>query len=246
MTAETSADTTNDTLSRYLKWSAGLHLALALSTVAVQWIVPAPPTRVIPTLRVDLVGLPDVLKKDLKIPTPGMTAPESPTKAKESAAPDDSKSMTLKKEKMDKARKSKLQSALARIKALEKLQSESTTEEAEPAPLLKGNILSKGSSISGDAREALESNYYEIVQVRLQTHWALPVWLSRQNLNAKVQILVDSTGRVVSFQFLEASGNPQFDAAVKKTISDAQPFPKPPKEISSSLSVHGIIIGFPL
>src|SRR5690242_2494332 len=52
-------------LSYGLKWSLGAHALLILAVLVKSFIFPGKPIPYIPTLKVDLVGLPDVLKKDL-------------------------------------------------------------------------------------------------------------------------------------------------------------------------------------
>ena len=143
-------------------------------------------------------------------------------------------------------REKKLTSALDRIRALEKIEDESKSESRPSAAIVKGNKLSKGTSLSGDAKEAAEASYYDTLRSKLQENWELPVWIARQNLDAQVRVYIDPYGRVRSYRFMKASGNDQFDSAIKKTLEDSQPFPKPPDELASSLLVDGILVGFPL
>lgn len=251
--------------SKGLRNSVFIHAAFLIVTLLASVVLPGKPKIYTPTLRVDLVGLPDVLKKDLG--TPSRNAPsleeikktldrsekttekilgklEKAKKALEKAQPDE---LVLKPKKESpeeaKARENKLKMALARMKALSNISS----SLEKPAPdLIKGNRISKGTTLSGDAREALEASYYDILRARLQDNWALPVWIARQNLSAQVQITIDSRGLLRSFKFLKISGNPQFDAAVKQTLTESQPYPLPPEEIRNALLTEGILVGFPL
>lgn len=59
----------NDRLTLGLKWSVTLHLLLFLSIFLNEWLFPGNLKNYVPTIRVDLVGLPDVLKKDLHLPS---------------------------------------------------------------------------------------------------------------------------------------------------------------------------------
>ena len=93
------------------------------------------------------------------------------------------------------------------------------------APPIKGNKISKGTSLSGDAKESDQANYYDQFLGRLRDNWALPVWLSRQNLSAQVQIYIDARGRLHGFRFVKLSGNAQFDDAVKQALEESAPFP---------------------
>ena len=208
----------------------------------------------IPSLRVDVVGLPDVLKKDKMIQPddiakalekakeaaknikPVIKKPEP--KPLETAAPDE---MLVKPKPMDtqKDREKRNKGALDRIKALEKLL-------AQPKVIVKGNKISKGTSLSGEARENAESGYYDSLRSRLQQNWDLPVWIQRQNLSAQVQVFIDGRGQIANFVFMKTSGNPQFDDNVKKTLAQSQPLPIPPAGLSDSMLTRGILIGFPL
>jgi TonB family protein len=192
---------------------------------------------------VDLVGLPDVLKKDKKIVAPAPAEPEKVAKqlkeaentAKkikkaEAARPDE---VGLKrKATQEKQREKRIQNALDRIKALAKLQ------------VIKGNQVSHGHSVSADAKESSDPNYLDDLRQHLQDHWALPIWLARQNLSAQVQVFIDSRGRLRDFKFLKTSGNPRFDAEVKKTLTASQPFPPPPGK--GDFLSNGVVVGFPL
>jgi TolA protein len=245
---------------RGLKWSLALHVAAIAGILIKSLVFPSNPTPYIPTLRVDIVGLPDILKKDLKNTPSGKDVSEILKKAEEDAKkikpaklpkikavtePDEIALKPLKQDdkKIEKKRERDMKAALDRMKALAKLVPDS---ERHSTPLIKGNKISKGSSLSGDARESDQSNYYDSVLQRLQNNWALPIWLSRQNLSAQVQIFIDARGRLHGFRFVKTSGNPQFDDAVKRALAESEPFPLPPEELSSNVLVNGIIFGFPL
>jgi outer membrane biosynthesis protein TonB len=247
-----------------LKWSVGLHVVVLVLVLLKSFVFPGNPIPYVPTLRVDVVGLPDILKKDLKnVPSTKEVSeilkkaeqearrikpkplPPMP-KPKEIAQPDE---MAMKpiptgklSKKAEKEREKRLKAALARMKAMAKI----SNEERKSAPLIKGNKISKGDSLAGDAKESDQSNYYDSVLQRLQENWALPVWLSRQNLSAQVQVFIDARGRLHGFRFVKGSGNPQFDDAVKRTLQESSPFSSPPSALSGSVLVNGIIFGFPL
>ena len=257
-----------DKLARALRWSLFGHGAVALFVVLKSLVFPGDPVRIAPSLRVDMVGLPDLLKKDLSQVSktlPKTTAPEKPAevakeaeKAKPVKPPEVPKSDELvlnpkKAEKAakeeenleDKKREKKLQSALARIRSLERLK-DKNEEADDDSVVIKGNQVSQGASLSGDAKENAQAGYYDLVRESLVEVWALPPWLGRQKLSAQVLLKVDPTGRVLSTKFVKNSGNAQFDEAILATIRGAQPLPRPPKELQEILSNNGVIVGFPL
>jgi len=278
-----------------IRWSLIAHGAALIILIVKGLIFPGEPAMIAPTLRVDMVGLPEILKKDLqdvsKTP-PGIqdalknaeeaAKQELAAKKREAEAdtaseeedrtdPDELVLQAKKKreaeerkkrdeeeknkreklareakERLDRERRTK--NALDRLKALSKLESEKSDTSNEPGNgvVIKGNRLSGGASLDPAAREGLESSYYERVRNRLVENWALPVWLTRQNLQAKVVVFIDERGRLSNFQFTKNSGNETFDEAVRKTLRDSQPYPLPPTEIAPSLQSTGILVGFPL
>jgi TonB family protein len=254
-------------LSQGIKWSIIAHLALFTFVIAKTLVFPSRPVLYIPSLRVDIVGLPDQLKNENIANTPpSETLTEALKRAEqearkienkvkplpkapkaEKAEPDEMvlkpKKSSEKEEKADDAkREKKMKSALDRIKALEKIK-----DDVKPASnVVKGNKVSRGTSLSADARESAEGSYFDLIKDRLHDHWALPVFLQRQNLKARVLIKIDNRGRLRSFVFEKASGNPAFDREVERTLQQSQPFPVPPDEVASSVLVDGISVGFPL
>src|SRR6185312_11718076 len=108
-----------------------------------------------------------------------------------------------------------------------------------------GNKISKGTSVSGEAKESDQANYYDSVLQRLRDNWALPIWLTRQNFSAQVQIFIDARGRLHGYRFVRVSGNAKFDDAVKRSLEESDPFPAPPRELSGNVLVNGITFGFP-
>lgn len=243
-----------------LRLSVAAHLALALTVLVKCLVFPNTPIAYVPTLRVDIVGLPDILKKDMNsIPSTKEISdivkkaeqdaknvkpkPLPPMPKKEVAEPDElALNPKPQSAKAEKDRERRLKAALDRMKALAKI----SGEERKSAPLIKGNKISKGESLSGLAKESDQSNYYDSVLMAVKGNWALPTWLSRQSLSAKVQVYIDARGRLHGYKFVKLSGNPQFDDAVKQALEQSQPFPAPPTALAANMLVNGIIFGFPL
>jgi TonB family protein len=220
---------------------------------------PGKPIPFIPALRVDMVGLPDVLKKDLsklsKIPAPPeiekalkeaeQRIKEKPVDKTPKSAPKADDEVGLKQRKEAAAREKKLKSALERMKSLAKIADDEASTQKQTA-IIKNNMLSKGTSLSPDARESMTNSYLDLLRDRLQSHWALPVWLARQKLDAQVLLYIDAKGRVTGVKFAKSSGNARFDDEVRNAITKSQPLPPPPDGIETSLLANGVLIGFPL
>jgi colicin import membrane protein len=263
---------------RGFRLSVAAHVALALLLLIKAIVLPGKPIPLVPTLRVDVVGLPDLLKQELKN-APDARAnsdaiekalkqaedsakkvepPKALPKTKEPVEKAEPDEMVLKPKQIqvtqrdklrekEKHREKKLLSALNRIRALEKISDEVKPHKTGAnATLIKGNKISKGSSLSGDAIQSDVASYYDSIRDRLQNNWEIPIWFKNQGFSAKVQIFIDRSGRLRNFRFIKPSGNAQFDDAVKRTVSESQPFPVPPDDVVSTVLVDGILVGFPL
>lgn len=220
----------------------------------------------IPSLRVDMVGLPEILKKDLQdVGKPSAAAKQieealkkadqeiakEKAKAKEKSEPLKKDEMAIKHDQA-KEREKKLKNALARIKALNKVTAADDAAEAEAiaeakkAAVIKGNMISKGTSLSAEARESMQMDYLESFRSKLHENWMLPTLLQRQELSAQVRIFIDKYGKLVRYVFTKPSGNPRFDEEVKNAIESAQPYPAPPDHYADALRFQGAEFGFPL
>ena len=244
------ADTQRGFLSRFLAVSASLHLVAYLILLLGPSLRFSTPKPYIPSLRVDLVGLPVQKAIESAGPPPSdSTAPTpapAPKKTKIRNLPEAGdyslkKSKSKAKEsKKEKEAKKKLKQAIERIRAIERIKALTATEE------VRGNRISKGTSLSAEARTTLEAGYFEVVLEQVRTHWELPKWLLGQGLSAKVLLQIDSRGNIQAFKFVQSSGNTGFDQEVKRALLAANPFPIPPQDISSGILNDGILLGFPL
>lgn len=226
-----------------VKLSLIAHSVLLSIMIIKSLVFPSDPTPYSPTLRVDVVDLPDIMKKDLHNIGALPPLPEPP-KEKESAPKEkaEPEEMAMKRaEKPDAKRKDKMSNAIARIKALNKIK-----EGEEEAKVIKGNQVSKGLALGGDAKERAEPSYYDLVHQKIKENWELPIWLARQELRAQVLIRIDSRGNLRNFAFVQTSGNAQFDAAVKQAVQKSSPFDPPPAQAAANVFVDGIQLGFPL
>lgn len=218
--------------SQALKWSCIVHVGLILVFILRFQFFPSETTLYVPSLKVDLVALPEVLKKDL-----GKDKKKKQEETKQAKKKEKEKD----KEKPKKNKISKKSQKKDELKsAIEQIREETKEEE------VRGNKISKGSTTTGEAREALERSYFDDVHANLIQNWSLPVWLERQNLSAQAHIYVDTEGRILTVKLTKRSGNERFDQEVKRAIERSNPFPAPPKELRGSLESNGILLGFPL
>lgn len=201
------------------------------------------------TLRVDLVGLPQVAKKDLVAPVSKEVQEKQAKKAAPKAEVETVPNKPNIQPSVQKAKHSTTQSALKRLRALERIhqmsEEDAEANETDASQPVYGNRVSKGTSLSGDAREG-EETYLELLRNRLQDHWALPAWLAKKELSAQVKLKVDALGNPIDVTFIKSSGQKDFDRSVRATIQQASPLPRPPKAMLENIRDSGVVIGFPL
>ncbi len=244
----------SEPLSRYLKISIGIHVAIAVGLVVQGVFFPGRTKPYTPSLRVDLIGLPDQLRNEKPTPPGGAAslplknlAPPPPPPSEEAGALP-SKKKTAKNPRATEERPSsaseRAKLALQRFKALNAVKASSQPGTGTGAPI-KGNQVSKGTSLSADARESLESNYRDVLWDHLVENWELPNWLQGRDFSATVRIWIDPSGRIIQTYFQKQSGSREFDDAVTQTLRRSQPLPAPPADFRTTAIQNGILLGFP-
>jgi len=249
--------------------SVGLHVALLVVLVVRAVFYPHEALKVQHAIRVDMVALPD--KMPQKLPTAPTTAaapPKPETKPAEPAKPVEpvkpaeakpkpklpeppKKAISLKKEAKNQ------NAALKRLEAMERLErlnkQEAANEAAQKAAqraaevqaaVVKGNVLSAGSSLTGLSK-AEHDDYIDSLDSRIKEHWNLPAWLANANLKARVTVYLDSHGVVIKKILAQSSGNAVFNQKCMEAIDQASPFPPPPAKLVNIFAVDGFSVGFP-
>lgn len=239
----------NEKFQRDLKYSLVFHV-IVLGAFSVKNIFfSSPDIDYKSAIRVDIVDLPDkiVNKANTQKKTPAKKIePIKQIKPKDKPKP---KPKPKKKSMTNKVSLKKSQNtAIERLKALEKLKQEKDTEDTQQAALnkikeFKGNNLSKGSSLSGVVADQ-QNAYIGLLDNHIKQYWDLPRWLAEENLSCKVQIKIDTNGNLVFRRILESSGNTDFDDIALKTVDNASPFPMPPAGLSGTLETNGVTIEF--
>lgn len=241
-------------LKKALKTSLIIHSILILCILISTLVFHKQPRILQSSVKVDLVGLPDIKKADL---TKAQAADVNELSKKLKEVESDSKDALakikkeiLKQKELDSemalknktSPKKALKSAIDRIKSLQKIEDSLGKENEKPNKVAaKGNILSKGSSLIGDSSDSF-NEYADKMKSRLTENWNLPIWLSKQDLSAQIIINLNKQGLVTSTVFVKPSGNKQFDGYVLRTIQLSQPFGPPPDDIIE----NGVTLGFPL
>jgi TonB family protein len=204
-------------------------------------------------IRVDVVDLPD------KITTPPTTPPaqKPPEPVKEAAKPEPvskpepkPKAPTVPDTRAKKADLAKNEKqALAKLKALaaiEKMKHEMNSQKsaAKASPVVKGNQVAAGNSLTGLDRLDYD-RYFDELKGKILENWNLPQWLADADLSASVRVLIDERGYVIKKTIKRSSGNDVFDANALEAIDASSPLPAPPQRLRGVLSTTGIIFDFP-
>lgn len=240
-----------------------LHVIIVTGFVAQATFFSEPILDLSQAVRVDMVGLPDkinpnempqkvldILKEKVaeeakKVePKP---EPEEIKKEKKVELP--KKEMKAEPETINlKKAKATQKSALEKLKAMsaiEKLRQEVNNEPVTRKPVIvKGRVISAGSSLTGlDKLQA--DNYLQNLDGHIKQYWSLPQWLTNKNFKARVLVKFDASGKVLSKQIVQPSGEPAYDDYCLQAIDQATPFPKFIEKFSEKYSKDGVVIGFP-
>lgn len=196
------------------------------------------------------------VSQEVPPPTPKVELPDKKQKpvveTKQTQQPKTSEPDTIKIEKA----KAKQSSAIAKLKALDALEKikEDVQNEKKAisgngsgrtgGPLIKGNVISAGSSLTGLSK-LQHDEYIANLDRHIKEHWTLPEWLASKDYKAQVRVYIDSRGLLVKKALVKSSGNPTYDDYALATIEKSIPFPIPPEKLTAHLEINGFIVGFP-
>lgn len=202
-------------------------------------------------ITVEVVGLPNVLKKDLaKLQDAQGTSEEESVSKPEMVLPQKKDKTTNKKvedKKITKALAQKKSSALEKIKA--------SVKEQEASYLAKTKILkglqtqegvSGGTSLGiGISSDAMPSNpYFQTIRDYIRAHWKIPNWIQADNLNTLIVLKINDDGSIKTLEVSKSSGNKDFDELSINSVKNASPFPSPPLSVKDIIE-RGVILSFP-
>ncbi len=258
MTTTTALPPKRDSFEIALGASVVFHFVVFIFLAVRAVFAPVAELQAPPSIRVDVVDLPDHQAKLPPAPKPQpaeqppkppdvKTPPPAPEPPKAHVAPiSDSPKVNLNKTKHDEA------AALRRLEAISRLQNErpkpppaqapAAATPAPPAPI-KGNEATEGSALKGITKLENES-YTQTVQNHVTRHWNLPGFLSDANLSALVRVFVDGQGNLLKKVLVRSSNNPVFDQSAMTAVDTSLPLPHPPSDLVNLVSVRGIDIDF--
>jgi colicin import membrane protein len=86
--------------------------------------------------------------------------------------------------------------------------------------------------------------YYSALKRKVTSQWLLSKDKYSGALVAKIAVLIDATGRVVSLSYEKTSGDGSFDDSAQMAIKRAAPFPAPPESIRDEAVSEGFAFTF--
>ena len=113
-----------------------------------------------------------------------------------------------------------LQNRLAKFKK----EAEESSSQSTTGGKMGSQAESSASTPSSSAK--LSTEFLLLVKRKLQANFEIPIYLrAKSDLKARVLIEVDSSGRILSYHFIQASGVSEFDRAVERCIRLSTPLP---------------------
>ncbi len=235
------------------------HVVLVMLFTIRAFFFSSDPIKLESAIRVDIVGLPEksaTLPPPVEEPKP--TAPAQATEAPPPATkelppivkevPKKSEPVVLKPSKPDpKQQKKNQDAALKRLEAMARLDRQARTEAATKAladvksaqAAVRGNQISRGSSLSGLTRLD-HDKYYGELEARIKSHWRPPKFLANAKLRVRIILMIDSNGGIIRKQIVQGSGNNVFDESALAAIDSALPLSAPPESLHSILANQGV------
>jgi outer membrane biosynthesis protein TonB len=243
--ADQHLEQNEDSFRKFVVVSIAAHLAIFFAVSIKNFFISSENIVIPPSMRVDLVALPDKVTEPIapSKPAPAAPAKSAPVKPLNKPEPKPEPKLNVKDLQKKALEKLKAQSALDRIKnEVDAAQAKpaTTKQNTPPAQEVRGNIISSGSSFSGLSQLRV-NEYLEDVKSRVSEHWSLPQWLKDAPLKASVVIMIDDRGLLVRREIYTSSGNSVFDASCLAAVADSAPFSPPPGELKSRL----IMVRFP-
>lgn len=265
----------DDSFSRGVGISLGLHVLIFLVFVVKAVFYTSPAIDFSQAIRVDVVGLPSKVMKDEAVSEKTESAKTEVTEEQVEKKPElppsiqrattapvpvvkpevkiSKSSDGIKLEKINSTQQQAIDK-MKSIAALEKIQNDVQKEHLKQleskGKRQDGSIKVRGNVLApGTALTGLaklqHDKYASDLDHHIKEHWSLPEWLSKRDLAAQVKVYFDERGNIIRRKIVKSSGNQSYDEEVLATIDRSAPFPAPPEKFISMVEVDGILIGFP-
>ena len=240
----------DDSFKRFFLISLGLHFFLAFGFTLKGLILPSQTLLIQNAIRVDMVALPDKAEPEVG-PAPVKEAPKVQTEQKKATPTEKPKTVAKpdpKKAQQEALNKLKQKEAFERLMKNQQEAAAPTPASTTKPPVTKnlnaGNQLSKGDSVTGLERIAFDE-YISQVKTVVNSNFSIPNWMLDSNLKATVEVVIESSGRVLRRDLVKPSGNSTFDNAALSAVDQSNPFPPAPDRLTRGWGSFTIQFNFP-
>ena len=220
------------------------------------------------SVRVDVIGMPKFTIQELKEmkiapkgeieikaeePAPAEEIKEEPSDSNEAAAEeviDESREVPNKKLDLSNLLNKMSEKKLPKVKKVKKSKKTGNVDKKKIRSLiLEGNQISEGSSLVGDQSSDKAGKftlYASNLKNLIQPHWTLPSYLQGKDLQCRLVVYINESGKAFKVEVWESSGDEEYDRRAMVAVKSASPFPAPDKEIKDRLATGEVTLGFPL
>ena len=195
------------------------------------------------SINVDVVGLPNILKKDLHLVQNNSEKEINKLSKKNKMVLPGTKK--IKKAQLNAIQR--LKRSLAYEKTyLEKLKIiKGLRKSLDIGRITDSNLKANSGSGSSDPSSDVPSNpYFSTLKDLIRTYWQVPHWMHTEGLNTLVVTKVKPNGEISHIDIIKSSGNNDFDNLALNAVRNASPFPTPPIVVKDALE-NGIVFSFP-
>ena len=190
------------------------------------------------SINVDMVGLPNVLKKDINTLAESKETIEIKPKAEVMVLPNAKKIKADKKNILEQLR-TKIQeesSYLKKIKIIKGIK--------QSIGIGKGASSTAKAGGGGGTGNMPTNPYFNTMKDLIRSYWRVPRWINLDDLNTLIVIKVNESGSIYEIAVEKSSGNKEFDDLAYNAVKNASPFPTPPASLKDTLA-NGVILSFP-
>jgi TonB family protein len=89
--------------------------------------------------------------------------------------------------------------------------------------------------------------YQAMVRAKIIREWIVPLKYAEEggsNYTARLDVMINTDGEVVSISWDQPSGNTTFDQSAIRAVKNASPFPKPPDKLAWEAYNEGFLVEF--
>ena len=191
------------------------------------------------SINVDVVGLPNVLKKDID------SMNELEAQQEEASTPDKDKMALDNNEKSLKDKKNLIQRLRQSIQSRDNYLKKIDVIKGMKASKSAGKGSGEGPGTGAGNGDGPSVNpYFTTIKDLVRTYWQVPTWLKSEGLNTEITIRIGINGELTDIQVTKTSGNTDFDKLAYQAVKNSSPFTPPPPSVKDLVD-NGVVLSFP-